>query len=145
MNGKHRARTTPQDRSRRQTETSDYVAMMTRIIGSFGDRIAQDPAALVHLADLQTALREAVDRGIFEANRSARHYSQNEIAAILGISRQGVAKRIGIGEQVYADAQAAQGAGPLVRIADIRARRAALLAGKGVQDKTGSARELRAV
>jgi len=37
-----------------------------------------------------------------------------------------------------------QGAGALVRIADVRGRRAQLLAGAGVQDRTGSALELRA-
>jgi hypothetical protein len=141
MNGRHRAGTAPQ----RTTETSDYVAMMTRIIGSFGDRIAQDPAALVHLADLETALRDAVNRGIFEANRSTRHYSQNEIGAILGVSRQAVARRVGLGELVYAAMMQARGAGPVIRIAAVRARRAQLLATAGVEDRTGSARELRAV
>ena len=34
---------------RRITETSDYVAVMTRIITAFGDRIAADPAALARL------------------------------------------------------------------------------------------------
>jgi hypothetical protein len=78
----------------RITETSDYVAMMTRIITAFGDRIAADPAALAHLRDLQDDLTDQVNRGIFEANKGQYHYSQNEMAAVLGISRQAIAKRI---------------------------------------------------
>jgi hypothetical protein len=42
MTGSQRARSGPH----RITETSDYVAMMTRIITAYGDRIAADPAAL---------------------------------------------------------------------------------------------------
>jgi hypothetical protein len=44
----------------RVTETSDYVAMMTRIITAFGDRIAADPVALAHLRDLQNVLTDQV-------------------------------------------------------------------------------------
>jgi hypothetical protein len=137
MAGKHR-------RSRRITETSDYVAMMTRIIAAYGDRIAADPVALAHLRDLQAAMADQVNRGIFEANASSAHYSQNEMARILGVSRQAIAKRIGLGELVYARMQEARGAGALVRIGDVRARRAQLLAAADVQDRTGSVLELRA-
>jgi len=140
MAGKHRA---PRS-GRRITETSDYVAMMTRIIAAYGDRIAGDPVALAHLRDLEAALTEQVNRGIFEANRSAAHYSQNEIARILGVSRQAVAKRIALGELVYARTQEARGAGALVRIGEVRARRAELLAAAEVEDRTGSPLELRA-
>jgi hypothetical protein len=140
MAGKHRARRGPQ----RVTETSDYVAMMTRIIAAFGDRIAADPVALAHLRDLQAALIEQTNRGIFEANKSSAHYSQNEIARILGVSRQAIAKRIALGEQVYARTWAARGAGVLVRIGDIRARRAELLTAADIEDRTGSVLELRA-
>jgi transcriptional regulator with XRE-family HTH domain len=87
-------------------------------------------------------LADQVNRGIFEANRSAAHYSQNEIAAILGISRQAVAKRIRLGEQAYSRTWQARGAGALVRIADVCARGAELLAAADVEDRTGSAREL---
>src|SRR5689334_2603019 len=58
-------------------------------------------AARFALRDLETALTEQVNRGIFQANESSAHYSQNEIARILGVSRQAIAKRIGLGEQVY--------------------------------------------
>jgi hypothetical protein len=140
MAGRHR----PGNKAQRIVETSDYVTMMTRIIAAFGDRIAADPAALAHLRDLQAALADHVNRGIFEANASQAHYSQNEIAAILGVSRQAIAKRIGLGEEVHARTWAARGAGALVRIADIRARRAQLLAGADIEDRTGSVLELRA-
>lgn len=137
MTGKHRARP--------RTETSDYVAMLTRLINSWGDRVADDPAALVHLGELTQAMTDATNRGIFQANARAHGYSQNDIAAILGVSRQAVAKRIGLGQVVYAAAQAARGAGPLVRLADIRRARAAGLASAGVPDLTGTERERRAV
>ncbi|MGH3220047.1 MAG: hypothetical protein ACRDPY_15305 [Streptosporangiaceae bacterium] len=140
MAGKHRAPRRPQ----RITETSDYVAMMLRIIAAYGDRVAADPVALAHLRDLEAALVEQVNRGIFEANASSAHYSQNEIARILGISRQAIAKRIRLGELVYARIQEARGAGALVRIGDVRARRAELLAAANLEDRTGSVLELRA-
>lgn len=140
MAGKHRAGRS----SQRITETSDYVAMMTRIIAAYGDRIAADPVALAHLRDLQATLVDQVNRGIFEANQGQDRYSQNEMAAILGVSRQAIAKRIGLGQEVYARTWQARGAGALVRIADVRARRAEVLADAGVQDRTGSALELRA-
>jgi ribosomal protein S20 len=139
MRNEDRVRRGPQ----RVTETSDYVAMMTRIITAFGDRVASDPAALAHLRDLQDVLADQVNRGIFEANKGRNHCSQNEMAAILGISRQAIAKRIGLGETVYARTWEARGAGVVVRVADIRTRRAQLLADADVPDRTGSALERR--
>jgi hypothetical protein len=141
MPGKHRPGRTPQ----RVTETSDYVAMMLRIIASYGDRIAEDPAALVHLRELQTAMDDQVNRGIYHANAQDNGYSQNHMGRILGVSRQAIAKRIGLGEQVNTAMVEARGGGALVRVGDVRARRAALLAEAGVRDLTGSARELAAV
>lgn len=137
MTGKHRARP--------RTETSDYVAMLTRLLNSWGDRVAADPAALVHLPELTRLLADATNRGMFEANQRPGGYSQNDMAAILGVSRQAVAKRIGLGQVVYAAAQAARGAGPLVRLADVRRARALGLASAGVTDITGTERERRAV
>jgi predicted DNA-binding protein YlxM (UPF0122 family) len=125
-------------------ETSDYVAMMLRIANGYGNRIADDPAALVHMAELVQGLTDAVNRGIFEANRGENSYSQNEIARMMGVSRQAVQQRIRIGERVYAELQRRLGAGALVRLGDIRSRRAELLEQAGVDDRTGSVRELRA-
>ncbi len=140
MTGRHRAPRRPQ----RVTETSDYVAMMTRIITAYGDRIAADPVALAHLRDLQATLADQVNRGIFEANQGQDHYSQNEMARILGVTRQAIAWRIRLGEEAYARTWQARGAGALVRIGDVRARRAELLAAAEVEDRTGSVLELRA-
>jgi hypothetical protein len=130
--------------TRRRTETSDYVAFLERVIAGYGDRIGEDPAALVHLRELELALANHTNRGIFQANKSAAHYSQNDMAAILGTSRQAIAKRIRAGEDVYALVQQARGGGALIRIGDVRARRAAGLHAAGVADVTGSPRELRA-
>lgn len=88
-------------------------------------------------------LADQVNRGIFEANKGQDHYSQNGMADILGISRQAIAKRIRLGETVYARTWEARGAGAVVRVADIRTGRAQLLANAGVRDRTGSIRELR--
>jgi hypothetical protein len=45
---------------------------------------------------------------------------------------------------VHVQQEAERTAGAVVRIADIRARRAAGLAAAGIEDRTGSPRELRA-
>jgi hypothetical protein len=128
---------------KRVTETSDYVAWMRRLIIGYGDRIASDPAALVHLRQLQEDLNEQVNRGIFEANRGS-HYSQREIGAMLGVTRQAVQQRMRLGERVYALLQEVRGAGAVVRLGDVRAQRAELLGAAGLDDRTGSVRELRA-
>lgn len=131
--------------AQRVTETSDYVGMMLRVITAFGDRIGEDPAALVHLREVEAALTDQVNRGVFLANAQQDGYSQNHMAAMLGVSRQAIAKRIGLGQAVYTRTAAARGAGTLVRIKDIRARRAQLLAAAEVPDRTGSARERAAI
>ena len=129
---------------RTQTETSDFVAMMHRFTIAWGDRVAADPAALVHLEGLMTALVDQTNRGVFEANRGEQHYSQSEMGRFLGVSRQAVAKRIGLGERAYALLQQARGGGAVIRLGAVRAERAALLGAAGVPDRTGSVRELRA-
>jgi hypothetical protein len=85
-----------------------------------------------------------VKLGVFAANQGRDHYSQNEQAAILGVTRQAIAKRIKLGADVHVRLEAERTAGAVVRIADVRARRAAALAEAGVEDRTGSPRELRA-
>lgn len=150
MPGKHRAGA--ERRPRAAVETSDYVAMMTRVMIAWGDRVAADPAALVHLRELEQTLTHQTNRGIWEANERGRlegqqPYSQNDIAAILGVSRQAVAKRITLGQLAAAAVAQARGAGALVRLGEVRARRARLLEAAGLEDVTGSERErlLRAV
>lgn len=127
-----------------RAETSDYVAFLKRAIYGYGRRIGDDPAALVHLRELEETLRDAVNLGVFAANQGRDHYSQNEQARILGVSRQAIAKRVRLGEAVHVRIEAERTAGAVVRIADVRARRAAGLAAAGIQDRTGSPRELRA-
>ena len=136
MNGKHR---------KRETETSDYVAFALRVMAGIGDRIGRDPAALVHLRELENGLRDSVNRGIFEANRGSDHYSRGDMASILGVSEQAIMKRIRLGELAYAIMRERRGAGALIRIADIRRTRAEGLAAVNVEDVTGSERERKAV
>ncbi len=145
MTGRH-ARTKAIQRPRRRvTEASEYAAMMMRIIYGYGSRIGQDPAALAHLRDLEAGMRDAVNVGIYAANKlEDRPYSINEIAAILGVSKQAVHKRVQLGEQVFTRLEAARADGAVVRLADIRAARAAVLGEAGVTDKTGSPREIAA-
>lgn len=144
MTGRHRAGA--KERAPRVTETSDYVAFMTRLMIGWGDRIAADPAALVHLRELEVTFTQQTNRGIWEANERGA-YSQNHMASILGVSRQAVAKRITLGQTAAAAIAQLRGAGPLVRLGEVRARRARLLAAADVPDLTGSDRErlLRAV
>lgn len=143
--GRHRAGG-PQKRPQRVTETSDYVAAMTRMMIAWGDRVAHDPAALVHLRELESTLSQQTSRGIWEANERAA-YSQNQIAACLGVTRQAIQQRIAKGRLAAAALVAARGGGALVPIGEVRARRARLLAAANVPDLTGSDRErqLRAV
>lgn len=123
------------------TETSDYVAFLVRALHGYGRRIGHDPAALAHLREIEQALRDAVNLGCYLANQGTDHYSQNEQARILGVSRQAIAKRIGLGEAVYVRHESQRASGGVVRLADVRARRAAALAAVEVEDRTGSARE----
>lgn len=144
MTGKHRA--DGNGRPRRVTETSDYVAFLTRSLIAWGDRVAADPAALVHLRELTETLTQQTNRGIWEANQRGQ-YSQNHMASILGVTRQAIQKRIGLGQLAAAAVTQARGGGALVRLGEVRARRARLLAAADVPDLTGSERErqLRAV
>lgn len=143
MAGRHRAPSAAGRRkdARRAVETSEYAAMMIRVIFGYGRRVGDDPAGLAHLRGIEAALRDAVNMGIFTANKSGGcPYSLAEIGGILGITKQSVHKRRQLGEDVFARVCG----GSVVRIADIRAARAAVLASAGVQDRTGSVLELAA-
>ena len=119
--------------------------MLMRMIYGYGVRVGEDPAGLAHLRDLETAMRDAVNIGIYAANKlEDRPYSINEIAAILGVSKQAVHKRVQLGEQVFNQLEAAKASGAVIRLADMRAARAAVLGQAGVTDRTGSPRELTA-
>jgi hypothetical protein len=142
MAGRHAAT----ERPRRAVETSDYVAFLSRALIAWGDRVAADPAALVHLRELESTLRDQTNRGIWEANRRGK-YSERDMGLILGVSHQAVHKRVSLGELVAAAVTAARGGGALIRLGEVRARRARLLEAAGVEDRTGSEKErtLRAV
>lgn len=71
-----------------------------------------DPAALVHLRDIEAALREAVNLGIFTVNRAGRRpYSINEMSANLDVSKQAIFKRVQLGEDVHVRIEAARADG----------------------------------
>jgi hypothetical protein len=139
--GKHREPA----RRRREYESSEFAAYLIRIIQAYGNRIGQDPAALTHLRDIENELRDAVNAGIAAANlRPDQPYSLAEIASIIGVSRQAVHKRVGLGERVLERLAIARGNGAVVRLADMRKTRAARLAAVGIPDRTGSPREVEA-
>ena len=92
MEGRHR--------KRRPTTTDDYAAMARRILRAYGRRIGEDPeAGLTHLRGLEAELADAVNVGIYTANKVGGH-SINQLADVLGVSKQAVHKRVGMGEQV---------------------------------------------
>lgn len=141
MAGRHAA-TGRHRRTGRVRETSEYAAFTLRVLAGYGDRVAADPAALVHLADILAYAQQEANRGIYLANAGEQSYSQNEIARILGVSRQAVAKRIEQGRAVHEGRlHRLAGARPVVALADVRASRAAGLRAARVADRTGSAKE----
>ena len=68
MPGRHRALA----RKKEQTEGSEFAAMLVRLHYAYGRRIAEDPAELAHLRDIEASLRDATNLGIATANRAAR-------------------------------------------------------------------------
>jgi hypothetical protein len=93
VTGLHRKR-------KRETTSDDYAAMLARMMASYGKRIGDDPAAsLAHLRELETALTDATNHGLYLANKVGGH-SINELASHLGVSKQAVFKRVGLGAQV---------------------------------------------
>jgi hypothetical protein len=133
MAGRHRL----PDRRKREYESPEFAAMLVRMIYAYGARIGNDPAALTHLRDIETALRDATNAGIAAANRRPdQPYSLAEIADITGISRQAIHKRVRLGERVLTRLAAARGNGAVVRLADMRRSRADGLAAAGLPDRT---------
>ena len=92
MAGLHRRR-------KRATTTDQYATMLTRMMRAYGKRIAEEPAAaLAHLREIETALTDATNLGIFLATQSGQ--SPTDIADVLGISRQAIYKRAALGQRV---------------------------------------------
>lgn len=93
MPGLHRKR-------KRPTGDGEYAAMLGRMITAYGKRVGADPAAaLPHLRELEQALTDNVNFGIWQANKVGGH-SVNQLADVLGVSKQAIFKRVTLGEQV---------------------------------------------
>lgn len=138
MTGTHAA----PKRARRQTETSELAAWICRLHRLLEQRIAADPAALVHEDELVQSLRDACNHGIFLANKNpATRYSLSEIARVNGRTKQAMSLRVQSGEAVHNRLMAAVGGGALRRLADFRRQRAERLAAAEVPDRSGSDRE----
>jgi hypothetical protein len=91
MTGLHRRR-------KRTTATADYDAMLIRMIRAYRKRVRQDPEqALADLRAIETALTDAVNQGLSDALSDGR--SPTHLAGILGVSRQAIYKRAGLGQQ----------------------------------------------
>jgi hypothetical protein len=86
-------------RRKRTTSTADYNAMLIRMIRSYGKRVGQDPeAALGDLRAIETAFTDSVNLGLHDALSTGQ--SATRLADMLGVSRQAIYKRAGLGEQV---------------------------------------------
>jgi hypothetical protein len=129
----------------RKTDNSEYAAMMMRIFFGFSKRIGEDPAALTDLPMLRAGFEDFINLGIFAANKNGSNpYSINEIAKIMGMTKQGVHLRVKQGIQVHARLEAARANGGMFRVADIRRIRADAMAAVGIPDRTGSPKEITA-
>jgi hypothetical protein len=92
MTGLHRKR-------KRTTSTEQYTAMLHRMISAYGTRIGEEPATgLAHLRELETALTDAANLGIYTALQSGQ--SPTILANMLGASRPTIYKRAELGAEV---------------------------------------------
>src|SRR5215472_3513854 len=74
--------------------------MLARMMASYGKRIGDDPAAsLPHLRELETALTDATNHGLYLANKVGGR-SINDLAGMLGVSKQAIFKRVGLGAAI---------------------------------------------
>jgi hypothetical protein len=86
-------------RRKRTTSTADYDAMLIRMIRAYHKRVRQDPdVALADLRAIESELTDAVNLGLHEALSDGR--SPTQLADMLGVSRQAIYKRAGLGGQV---------------------------------------------
>ena len=146
MAGRHVARREGREAARRDKriiETSEYTAALERQILALAARVAQDPAGLTAYKRLEDALRDSHNLAVFGANhQDPAPYSMRELARIEGVSAPAILKRERQGRQLWAALEALRAAGrPVIRLADIRAARAARMAEAGLDDRTGSALE----
>jgi DNA-directed RNA polymerase specialized sigma24 family protein len=87
-------------KAERVIEDTDYAAGVVRLIRSMGKRASADLEALQWLAGAVDYARDALAMAVDGCR--ARGYSDGEIGAALGISRQAVGQRFGRKREVYA-------------------------------------------
>lgn len=97
--------TSKPEKAKRITETSDYIAMMQRMIRSLETRAVDDPSVLAEVIMLAQRLAEVPNVVIA---RSAAAYatdphkapSAGEIGRLLGMAKQSVSERRKVGERL---------------------------------------------
>lgn len=78
-----------------KAETSDYAAMLGRMVRSYGKRIAEgDPHDLAAAVDLARQLDDAIGNAVAVMRRDSG-FSWAELAAELGVTRQAAQQRYG--------------------------------------------------
>lgn len=79
----------------RRHETTEYAAMLSRMVRSYGKRLADgDPTDLAAALDLARQLDVAIGQAV-AAMRDAHGFSWAEVADALGTSRQAAQQRYG--------------------------------------------------
>jgi len=86
-------------RAERTTENDDYAKSVVRQIRRMGVRASADLDALAWLAAAADHARDAL--GLAVAGCRARGYSDGEIGAALGVTRQAVGQRFGRKQDVH--------------------------------------------
>jgi len=149
MTGKHVARRDgdlepARKRPKRHVENDEAAAAIIRQLYAFARRMADDPAAMVYMREIDEASSNAFNLAVFAAHQKTDSpYSYRELAAILGVTAPAMLKRKRRGEEIFTRLMALASA-PVVRVADLRAARALQLAEADVEDRTGTRRELAA-
>jgi len=88
-----------QQKAERVAENGDYAPYVVRLIDRMGKRASDDLAALGWLAGAVTHARTALALAVDGCR--AQGYSDAEIGAALGITRQAVGQRFGRKREVY--------------------------------------------
>ncbi len=80
--------------STRTTENPDYAAFLRRAIAAHGRRVADgDIDALPELEALARSVSAALDEAVAGLRAEPNAYSWQQLADVLGVSRQAVMKR----------------------------------------------------
>jgi hypothetical protein len=78
-----------------KAETTEYAAMLTRMVRSYSRRIADgNPSDLADAIKLQRTLDEAIGQAVANM-RATTGYSWAELAVELGVTRQAAQQRFG--------------------------------------------------